>query len=86
MLEGSTLIVTTLSMILVLLYITGAVLNRTGQPFLPGPKPHPFVGHTFQVPQTKTWKYFEQLYHRYGLCALCLEPSLMVTTFLQDPS
>ncbi|KAJ7277947.1 cytochrome P450 [Mycena rebaudengoi] len=66
MLEVSTLIVTTLSMILVLLYITGAVLNRTGQPFLPGPKPHPFVGHTFQVPQTKTWKYFEQLYHRYG--------------------
>jgi hypothetical protein len=31
-----------------------------------GPKAHPFVGHTFQVPTVKTWKYFEQLSHKYG--------------------
>ncbi|KAF8993102.1 cytochrome P450 [Cyathus striatus] len=28
--------------------------------------PHPFVGHTFQVPTQKTWRYFESLWHRYG--------------------
>ncbi|KAJ7844866.1 cytochrome P450 [Mycena olivaceomarginata] len=33
---------------------------------IPGPPPHPFVGHTFQVPTTKTWKYFEKLSHQYG--------------------
>ncbi|KAJ7830628.1 cytochrome P450 [Mycena olivaceomarginata] len=33
---------------------------------IPGPPPHPFVGHTFQVPTIKTWKYFEQLSHQYG--------------------
>ncbi|KAF8151161.1 cytochrome P450 [Mycena galopus ATCC 62051] len=34
---------------------------------IPGPLPHPFVGHTFQVPVIKTWKYFEQLAHQYVL-------------------
>ncbi|KAJ7025192.1 cytochrome P450 [Mycena alexandri] len=33
---------------------------------LPGPRPHPFIGHTLQVPTVKTWKYFEKLYHQYG--------------------
>ncbi|KAF8182236.1 cytochrome P450 [Mycena galopus ATCC 62051] len=33
---------------------------------IPGPLPHPFLGHTFQVPVIKTWKYFEQLAHQYG--------------------
>ncbi|KAJ7206114.1 cytochrome P450 [Mycena pura] len=32
----------------------------------PGPRPHLFIGHTLQVPTTKTWKYFEKLYHEYG--------------------
>ncbi|KAJ7099823.1 cytochrome P450 [Mycena epipterygia] len=35
-------------------------------PRLPGPPAHPFVGHTFQVPTIKTWKYFEKLWHQYG--------------------
>src|SRR5712692_4162822 len=33
----------------------------------PGPKGHPFVGHTFQVPTTQTWRYFEKLSHKYGM-------------------
>lgn len=37
---------------------------------IPGPPPHPFVGHTFQVPTTKTWKYFEKLSHQYGVSAV----------------
>ncbi|TFK45745.1 cytochrome P450 [Heliocybe sulcata] len=33
---------------------------------LPGPAPHPVVGHLFQVPKRQTWKYFESLSQRYG--------------------
>ncbi|KAJ7307804.1 cytochrome P450 [Mycena albidolilacea] len=33
---------------------------------IPGPPAHPFVGHTFKVPTTKTWKYYENLAHEYG--------------------
>ncbi|KZT40308.1 cytochrome P450 [Sistotremastrum suecicum HHB10207 ss-3] len=32
----------------------------------PGPKPHWLVGHTFQVPQTKAWLYFEKLGKEFG--------------------
>jgi hypothetical protein len=32
----------------------------------PGPTPHPFVGHTFQVPKTKAWLYFQKLGEQYG--------------------
>ncbi|CAK5272006.1 unnamed protein product [Mycena citricolor] len=32
----------------------------------PGPRPHPLVGHTLQVPTIQTWKYFERLSHQYG--------------------
>ncbi|KAF8955138.1 cytochrome P450, partial [Flammula alnicola] len=32
----------------------------------PGPPPRPLVGHTFQVPSTKIWKYFEKLGLQYG--------------------
>ncbi|KAK7007511.1 cytochrome P450, partial [Favolaschia claudopus] len=35
-------------------------------PQIPGPTPHLFVGHTFQVATIKPWKYFENLWHRYG--------------------
>ncbi|RDB17750.1 hypothetical protein Hypma_001131 [Hypsizygus marmoreus] len=34
--------------------------------YAPGPKPHPFVGHTFQVPATKIWRYFEKLSFIHG--------------------
>ncbi|KAJ6578177.1 cytochrome P450 [Mycena capillaripes] len=40
--------------------------NRQKSPQIPGPPPHPFVGHTFQVPQKHAWKYFEKLWHTYG--------------------
>ncbi|KAK7046638.1 cytochrome P450 [Favolaschia claudopus] len=33
---------------------------------IPGPRAHPFVGHTFQVPTIHTWKYYENLWHQYG--------------------
>ncbi|KAJ7722914.1 cytochrome P450 [Mycena olivaceomarginata] len=33
---------------------------------IPGPKPHPFVGHTFQIPKIKTWKFFEKLAQEHG--------------------
>jgi hypothetical protein len=39
---------------------------------IPGPKPHPFVGHTFQIPKIKTWKFFEKLAQEHG--ALCFTP------------
>ncbi|KAF8509858.1 cytochrome P450 [Hysterangium stoloniferum] len=32
----------------------------------PGPKPAFLFGHTFQIPKTKTWRYFEQLGFKYG--------------------
>ncbi|KAJ7890054.1 cytochrome P450 [Mycena olivaceomarginata] len=39
---------------------------RSKSPRIPGPPPHPFVGHTFQVPTIKSWKYFEKLWRQYG--------------------
>jgi hypothetical protein len=33
---------------------------------IPGPSVHPFVGHTFKVPTTQTWKYYEDLSHDHG--------------------
>jgi hypothetical protein len=38
----------------------------------PGPTPHPIVGHTFQVPTEKIWKYFERLQHKYGKFLIAL--------------
>lgn len=38
----------------------------TRDKFPPGPRPHPIVGHTFQVPTVKTWRYFEDLGRKYG--------------------
>jgi hypothetical protein len=32
----------------------------------PGPPAHPFVGHTFKVPTTKMWRYYEHLSHEHG--------------------
>lgn len=32
----------------------------------PGPKAHPFFGHSLQVPTIQTWRYFERLSHQYG--------------------
>ncbi|KAG6873388.1 hypothetical protein C0995_016198 [Termitomyces sp. Mi166 len=34
--------------------------------FAPGPKEHPVVGHTFQVPKVKVWRYFEKLSSQHG--------------------
>jgi hypothetical protein len=55
---------TLLSLVLVY-WITRSSASKTPQ--IPGPPPHPFVGHTLQVPTVKTWKYFEKLYHEYGV-------------------
>ncbi|KZT30010.1 cytochrome P450 [Neolentinus lepideus HHB14362 ss-1] len=33
---------------------------------LPGPTPHPIVGHLLQVPKKHVWKYFESLGQHYG--------------------
>jgi len=41
--------------------------GKQGRKLPPGPPPHPFVGHTFQIPTEKTWKYFESLLHCYGI-------------------
>ncbi|KAJ7312708.1 cytochrome P450 [Mycena albidolilacea] len=41
-------------------------IATTRPPQIPGPPPHPFVGHTFQVPIVKTWRYFEKLSLKYG--------------------
>jgi cytochrome P450 len=41
--------------------------QRSKSPRMPGPTPHPFVGHTFQVPTVKSWKYYERLWHQYGM-------------------
>lgn len=32
----------------------------------PSPKPHPVVGHTFQVPTERTWRYFDDLSKKLG--------------------
>lgn len=66
MFEGSVLLPATLASLLLVLYLFHKILKGPGDLTPPGPKPHPLVGHTFQVPKIKTWKYFEQLYHRYG--------------------
>ncbi|KAK7052571.1 cytochrome P450 [Favolaschia claudopus] len=59
----------------VTLQLTGAVTFLTAIYWLhghfkgddiPGPSPHPFVGHTFQVETVKQWKYFENLWRRFG--------------------
>lgn len=39
----------------------------TGEKYPPGPKGYPFVGHIFQVPVIKPWRYFERLSHQYGM-------------------
>ncbi|KAJ7137443.1 cytochrome P450 [Mycena crocata] len=41
-------------------------LTRRSSTRVPGPRAHPFVGHIFQVPKVKTWKYMERLWHEYG--------------------
>lgn len=46
------------------LYNLGAFSDN--RKFPPGPKPHPFVGHTFQTPATKIWMWFEELGKQYG--------------------
>ena len=38
----------------------------TRKPQFPSPKPHPFVGHTFQVPAEKSWLYFKGLGKKLG--------------------
>ncbi|KAJ7885487.1 cytochrome P450 [Mycena olivaceomarginata] len=45
--------------------ILGMSRSGSGLP-IPGPKPHPFVGHTFQIPKIKTWKFFEKLAQEHG--------------------
>ncbi|KAK7018236.1 cytochrome P450 [Favolaschia claudopus] len=54
------------SFIAVGIYLTWEHLCSSKSPKIPGPAPHPFVGHTLQVPVIKTWKYFERLAHEYG--------------------
>ena len=49
-------------------WILGAFSKKERYP--PGPQAHPLVGHTFQVPTIKTWKYFEKLSHKYGALSL----------------
>jgi hypothetical protein len=51
--------------LLSLILIHWITANRSPQ--IPGPPPHPFVGHTFQVPIVKTWRYFEKLSLKYGV-------------------
>ncbi|KAJ7350057.1 cytochrome P450, partial [Mycena albidolilacea] len=44
-------------------------LNLSSRPRglpIPGLKPYPFVGHTFQIPKIKTWKFFEKLAQEHG--------------------
>ncbi|KAF5379770.1 hypothetical protein D9615_005723 [Tricholomella constricta] len=38
--------------------------TRTRRP--PGPQPHPFIGHFFQIPRQKAWRYYEKLSGQYG--------------------
>lgn len=40
--------------------------RRASVVYPPGPKPHPIVGHTFQVPEKKAYLYFEELGKQYG--------------------
>lgn len=35
-------------------------------PYPPGPNAFPFIGHTFQVPNQHTWRYFHWLSQKYG--------------------
>jgi hypothetical protein len=51
---------------LILVIVIYLINWRSKSPRIPGPPPHPFVGHTFQVPTTKSWKYFEKLWRQYG--------------------
>lgn len=57
-----------LFVISVLIYLFYKPFKRG--PLPPGPKAHPFVGHTFQIPTAKTWKYFETLFHQFGASLL----------------
>ncbi|KAJ7266401.1 cytochrome P450 [Mycena haematopus] len=68
---------------IVLIYcLTGSPASK---PQIPGPPPHPFVGHTLQIPTTKTWKYFEKLHHEYGsIVKLSLAGDDLIV--LSDPS
>ncbi|KAJ7734759.1 cytochrome P450 [Mycena maculata] len=53
--------------ILGILLLSHSFTGQTGSKANPpGPPPHFFFGHTLQVPTTKTWKYFEKLFHAYG--------------------
>ncbi|KAJ6498361.1 cytochrome P450 [Mycena vitilis] len=61
-----TLLVSGLSVSLIVVWFTRRASTAKSTPTFPGPWPHPLIGHTLQVPTTKTWKYFETLYHRYG--------------------
>ncbi|KAF7366046.1 Cytochrome P450 [Mycena venus] len=49
----------------IIIYWVSRRFASKGTP-IPGPPSHPLVGHTFQVPIIKTWKYFERLSHQYG--------------------
>ncbi|KAF8066014.1 cytochrome P450 [Lyophyllum atratum] len=40
------------------------VYRRRGR--LPGPRPHPLIGHLLQIPRQKTWRYYETLSKQYG--------------------
>ncbi|KAK7044399.1 cytochrome P450 [Favolaschia claudopus] len=56
-----------LSITLVIIYWLLAAPSSSSKGLkIPGPPSHPIVGHTFQVPQLKTWRYFEKLSHEYG--------------------
>lgn len=53
--------------------------------YAPGPPPHPLVGHTFQVPSTKIWKYFEELGLKYGKSHLILWKAKDLTNLFLGP-
>lgn len=65
----STLALVTFSSFLALFSVAYSLglFSKKGK-YPPGPKAHPFVGHTFQVPKLKTWLYFEKLGKEFGSC------------------